>query len=67
METRYTRPYPEKENKEILEKFKNEFKKEANKLHMNVMKLNSIIIGGETIYNPYKYKCHNKWVRLTQL
>jgi hypothetical protein len=61
MEVRYTRPNPEKDNKISIAKVKKKFKKEAKKLNLDVMKIDTIIIGCETFYNPYKYKSFNRW------
>ncbi|MFW6377397.1 MAG: hypothetical protein ACOCZ5_02000 [bacterium] len=62
---RYTLPKKQfnKEQLEIKEKIKIKFKKTAIDNNIDIMELDTIIIGRETFYNPFKYKSFNKWIR----
>lgn len=56
----------DKQQKDIKDRIKEEFKKVAKEENIDLMKLNIIRIGAETFYNPYKYKSHNRWIRKFQ-
>ena len=52
-----------REQEKIKERIKRKFRQIANESNINLMDLDTINVSSETLYNPYKYSSHNKWVR----
>ena len=52
-----------REQLEIKEKIKAKFRRTARDANIDLMELDTITVGRETFYNPYKYKSFNRWVK----